>query len=56
EYVQAVNQVAESVSSYTAQVLWIVFAGTALGLAVALAGGWLGADTSRTVYAQAYNR
>ncbi|WP_339750003.1 hypothetical protein [uncultured Rubinisphaera sp.] len=50
EFNQQVTQTLEAISTYTSQVLWIAFIGTALGLAVSLAGGWLGADSSRRVY------
>jgi hypothetical protein len=46
------NQVVEAASTYAQQVLWITFAGSALALAVSLAGGWLGADAARRAYAE----
>lgn len=50
EYRQALNESVESVSTYAQEVLWVSFAATAMGLLVSLAGGWLGADSSRRVY------
>ncbi len=50
EFNQQVSQTLEAISTYTSHVLWIAFVGTALGLAVSLAGGWLGADSSRRIH------
>jgi hypothetical protein len=44
------NQVVEAASDYTQAVLWTAFISSAIGLLVAIAGGWLGADTVRRLY------
>ncbi|TWT90937.1 hypothetical protein Mal64_13360 [Pseudobythopirellula maris] len=44
------NEAVETASTYAQQVLWAAFATTALGLAVAVLGGWCGADASRRYY------
>lgn len=49
-YQEELNQAAEAVSTYTQEVLWLTFAGSALALAVSLGGGWLGADSARRLY------
>ncbi len=51
QYRQELNQAIEAVSTYTSQVLWVAFVGTALALLVSLGGGWLGADTTRRLHA-----
>lgn len=53
-YQQELNQAAEAVSTYTQEVLWLTFAGSALALAVSLGGGWLGADSARRLYVEQY--
>ncbi|TWT57296.1 hypothetical protein KOR42_06550 [Thalassoglobus neptunius] len=47
EFKTRVDSAIETISTYTAQVLWIIFSGSALALAVSLAGGWIGADCTR---------
>ena len=49
-YMDELNEIAEAASTYAQQVLWVVFASTAIGLAVSILGGWLGADTTRRLY------
>jgi hypothetical protein len=51
-YTAEANRMVEAASTYAQQVLWITFAGSALALAVSLAGGWLGADAARRAYAE----
>ncbi|MCO6042374.1 hypothetical protein NG895_00500 [Aeoliella sp. ICT_H6.2] len=53
-YQQELKQAAEAVSTYTQEVLWLTFAGSALALAVSLGGGWLGADSARRLYVEQY--
>ena len=53
-YRQELKQAAEAVSTYTLEVLWLTFAGSALALAVSLGGGWLGADSARRLYVEQY--
>lgn len=48
---QQLEQTAEAVSSYAQAVAWIAFVAGALGLIVAIGGGWLGAGTVRRLYA-----
>lgn len=49
-YQREINEAAEAATTYAQEVLWLTFAGSALALAVSLAGGWLGADSARRVY------
>lgn len=51
-YQEELNQTAEAISTYTQEVLWLTFAGSALALAVSLGGGWLGADSARRLYVE----
>jgi hypothetical protein len=48
---QQLNQTVEAASTYTQAVSWITFVAGALGLIVAIAGGWLGAGTVHRLYA-----
>jgi hypothetical protein len=50
QFQNQVNQTIETVSDYTQAVLWTAFISSAIGLLVAIAGGWLGADTVRRLY------
>jgi len=50
KYRRELNQAVEAVSTYTSQLLWVAFVGTALALLVSLGGGWLGADTTRRLH------
>ena len=49
-YQEELDETVEAASTYTAQVLWVIFAGAAAALAAALGGGYLGADSSRRQY------
>lgn len=48
---QQLSETVETVSSYTQAVSWMAFVAGALGLVVAIAGGWLGAGTVHRLYA-----
>lgn len=50
QFQNQVNETIETVSDYTQAVLWTAFISSAIGLLVAIAGGWLGADTVRRLY------
>jgi hypothetical protein len=50
QFQNQLNQTVETVSDYTQAVLWTAFISSAIGLLVAIAGGWLGADTVRRLY------
>lgn len=54
-YQEEFDAAVEATSTYTAQILWVVFAGAATALAAALAGGYLGADSSRRQYPSGNN-
>ena len=47
EFEAAAKERIETVSDYSQGVLWALFLSSAIGLAVCIAGGWLGADTVR---------
>ncbi len=49
-YQKELDETVEAASTYTSQVLWVIFAGAAAALAAALGGGYLGADSSRRQY------
>ncbi|QDT00724.1 DUF1002 domain-containing protein [Adhaeretor mobilis] len=55
EYQTQVSEAAEAASTYAQSILWIEFIAGALGLAVSILGGWLGAETSRTLYAEIHH-
>jgi hypothetical protein len=50
QFQSQVNETVETVSDYTQAVLWTAFISSAIGLLVAIAGGWVGADTVRRLY------
>jgi len=49
-YQKQVSQAVEAASDYTEAVLWTVFVASAIGLAVSVLGGHLGAETTRRLY------
>jgi hypothetical protein len=49
------NAAVEKASDYTQRVLWLIFASSALALAVAVLGGKMGADEAQRNVAYAYN-
>lgn len=53
---QQLNEAAETASNYAQAVSWIAFIAGALGLIVAIAGGWVGARTVRRLYAMDVSR
>lgn len=48
-YQNRATEAVEKASAYTQAVLWTVFVANALGLAVALLGGWLGTESTRHI-------
>lgn len=50
DFQENVNSTVEATSSYAQAVLWTVFAASAMGLAVSVLGGALGADTSKRLH------
>ncbi|MFG0335643.1 MAG: hypothetical protein ACF8TS_19970, partial [Maioricimonas sp. JB049] len=55
-YQEEAAQAVEAASTYTQAVLWSVFLASAMGLAVSLLGGWLGADSSRRLYVETHHK
>lgn len=53
---QKMEETVEKVSTYTQAVTWIAFVAAALGLAVSIGGGWLGASTVGRLYAVGVSR
>lgn len=53
-YQEAIDETLETVSTYTASLFWLIFAGAAAALAAAIGGGYMGADSSRRVYPHEY--
>ncbi|HUO83126.1 MAG TPA: hypothetical protein VM616_09755 [Gammaproteobacteria bacterium] len=53
---QEMEATMEKVSTYTQAATWIAFVAAALGLAVSIGGGWLGASTVERLYAVGVSR
>lgn len=51
QFKQEANKFIETASDYTQAVLWASFIMTAIGLLVAIAGGWVGSDSVKRIYA-----
>ncbi len=51
-----IDQAVETASEYTQAVLWVSFTSAALGLVVAIIGGWVGSNTVRRLYAVEVSR
>lgn len=52
EYETALNQTMEEVTDYSQAIVWVIFGGSAIALVVSLAGGWLGATSTREAYVE----
>lgn len=50
KFKQEADQFIETAADYTQAVLWAAFIMTALGLLVAIAGGWVGSDTVKRIH------
>jgi hypothetical protein len=50
KYQKELNEATEAVATYTQAVLWAVFAASAIGLALSILGGSIGAATSKRLY------
>ncbi|MBA2484268.1 MAG: hypothetical protein H0V39_07590, partial [Nitrosomonas sp.] len=50
KYQEELNEATEAVATYTQAVLWAVFAASAIGLALSILGGSIGAATSKRLY------
>ncbi|MBA2484077.1 MAG: hypothetical protein H0V39_06600 [Nitrosomonas sp.] len=52
KYQDELNEATETVATYTQAVLWSVFAASAIGLALSILGGSIGASTSKRLYSR----